>query len=62
MEVYLQSVKAKSQTGNMSQIYNDNIKTSKQQDIPLRILKIYAFHWKLQQRASAPEESTAGVT
>ena len=28
----------------MSQIYNDNIKTPKPKDIPLRILKIYAFY------------------
>ena len=26
------------------------------------ILKIYAFSWKIQQRASRPEERTAGVT
>ena len=46
----------------MSQIYNDNIKMPKPQDIPLRILKIYAFYGKIHQRASGPGESTAGVT
>ena len=40
----------------MSQIYNDNIKRPKLQDILLRILKIYAFYWKIQQRASDPGE------
>ena len=34
MVVHIYSVKAKSQAGNMSQIYNDNIKKSKTQDIP----------------------------
>ena len=33
----------------MIQIYNDNIKRPKPQDIPLKILKIYAFYWKIQQ-------------
>ena len=33
----------------MIQIYNDNIKRPKPQDIPLEILKIYAFYWKIQQ-------------
>ena len=46
----------------MSQIYNDNIKSPKPQDILLRILKIYAFYWKIQQRAEGPGESTAGVS
>ena len=46
----------------MSQIYNDNIKRPKEQDIPLNILKIYTFFWKIQQKASGPGESTAGVT
>ena len=55
------SVKAKSQAGNMSQIYNDNIKRPKPQDIPLKILKIYTFYRKIQQKASGPGESTAGV-
>ena len=43
----------------MSQIYSDNIKKPKPQDI---LLTIYAFYWKIQQRASGPGESTAGVT
>ena len=46
----------------MSEIYNDNIKKLKPQDILLGILKIHAFYWKIQQRASDPGESTAGVT
>ena len=46
----------------MSQTYNDNIKRPKLQDILLGILKTYAFCQKLQQRASGPGESTAGVT
>ena len=46
----------------MSQLYNDNIKRSKPQDIQLGILKIYAFSWEIQQRASGPGESVAGVT
>ena len=45
----------------MSQIYNDNIKRSKPQDISLRITKIYAFYQEIQQRALGPGESTAGV-
>ena len=45
----------------MSQTYNDNIKRSKPQDIPLGILKTYAFCRKLQPRASGLGESTAGV-
>ena len=32
----------------MSQIYNDNIKRPKLQDIPLGILKIYTFYQKIQ--------------
>ena len=46
----------------MNQIYNDNIKRPKPQDILLRILKIYAFYQKIQQRVSGAGESTAGVT
>ena len=46
----------------MSQIYNDKVKGPKPQDIPLGILKTFAFCWKIQQRASSPGESTAGVT
>ena len=45
----------------MSQIYNDNIKRPKPQDIPLGILEIYTRYWKIQQRALGPGESTAGV-
>ena len=46
----------------MSQIYNDNIKRPKLQDVLLGILKIYAFYLKIQQRALGPGESTAGVS
>ena len=46
----------------MSQIYNDNIKRPKPQDIPLGILEIYAFYQKIQQRASGPGENTAEIT
>ena len=45
----------------MSQIYDDNIKRPKLQDILLGILKIYAFYQKIQQRTSGPGENTAGV-
>ena len=45
----------------MSQVYNDNIKRPKLQGILLRILKVYGFYWKIQQTASSPGESTAGV-
>ena len=57
----IQTVKAKSQTANMSQQYNDNIKRPKLQDTQLGILKIYTFCRKIQQRASGLGESTAGV-
>ena len=46
----------------MSQIYNDNIKRPKPQDILLGILKIYAFYQKIQQGTLGPGENTAGVT
>ena len=46
----------------MSQTDNDDIKRPKLQDIPLGILKTYAFYQKLQWRALVPLESTAGVT
>ena len=46
----------------MSQIYDDNIKKPKLQDILLGILKIYTFYWKIQQGTSGPGENTAGVT
>ena len=62
MEVHIYSVQDKSQTGNMSQTYNDNIKRLKPQDTQLGILKIYAFCWKIQQNELGPGESTAGVT
>ena len=44
----------------MSQRYNDNIRP-KPQDTQLGILKIYAFCWKIQQRASGPGEGAAGI-
>ena len=40
MEVDIYSVKAKSQAGNMSQIYNDNKKRSKLYDTQLGVLKM----------------------
>ena len=46
----------------MSQRYNENIKRPKPQDTQLCILKIYAFCWKTQQRASGPGEIAVGVT
>ena len=45
----------------MSERYG-NIKRPKLQDTQLGILKIHAFCRKIQQRASGPGESTAGVT
>ena len=45
----------------MSQRYNDNTKRPKPQDTQLGISKIYAFCRKIQQRASDPRESAAGV-
>ena len=45
----------------MSQRYNDNTKTPQPKENQLGILKIYAFCQKIQQRASSPEESTAGI-
>ena len=39
-EVDIYSVKAKSQAGNMSQIYNDNKKRSKLHDTQLGVLKM----------------------
>ena len=41
----------------MSQIYNDNTKRPKLQDIRLRILKIYAIYQKIQQRISGQERA-----
>ena len=52
--VHLYSVKAKSQLGNISQRYNDNIKMPKLQDAQLEILEIYRFCWKIQQRVPGP--------
>ena len=46
----------------MSQRYNENIKRPKLKENQLGILKIYVFCQKIQQRASGPGESTAGVT
>ena len=62
MEVHMYSVKAKSQAGKIWVKHNDNMKRPKLQDIPLGILKTYAFCRKLQRRPSGPGESTAGVT
>ena len=56
MEVHIHSVKAKSQPGN-------KVKESrKPKESQLWVLKIYAFCQKIQQRASVPGESAAGVT
>ena len=46
----------------MSQRYNDNTKRPKPKENQLEILKIFAFCQKIQQRASGPGESTAGVS
>ena len=43
----------------MSQRYSGNIK--RQKDTQLGILKINAFCQKVQEKASGPGESTAGV-
>ena len=56
------SVKAKSQAVNLSQRNYDNIKRPKPKDNLLRILKIYAFSQKIQQRILCPGESAAGIT
>ena len=56
------SVKAKSQAVNLSQRNYDNIKRPKPKDNLLRILKIYAFSQKIQQRTLCPGESAAGIT
>ena len=44
-----------------STIQTDNTNRPKPEENQLRILKIYAFCRKIQQRASAPEESAAEV-
>ena len=63
MEVHIYSVKAKSQSGNiMSQRYNDNTERPKLKENQLRILKVYGFCQKVQQRASGPGDSAVGVT
>ena len=41
----------------MSQIYDDNTKRTKPEDIPQEISKIYAFYGKIQQRASGLERA-----
>ena len=46
MQLLIYSIKATSQAGNIW------VKD---------IVKIYAFRWKIQQKALGPEESTAGV-
>ena len=46
----------------MSQRHNDNIKRPKPKENQLEVLKIYTFCQKIQQKASGPGESTAGVT
>ena len=61
MEVHIYIVKAKSQAGN---IWIKDIMTTKRpkpKESQQAILKIYAFCWKIQQRASGPGESAAGV-
>ena len=45
----------------MSQRYNDNTKRPKPKQNQPGILKIYRFCQKIQQRASGPGESAAGV-
>ena len=65
MQVHIYSVKAKSQAGNMSQRYNTTQKKTqkaKAERKSARGLKNYAFCQKIQQRASGPGESAAGVT
>ena len=46
----------------MRQRYNNNTKGPKPKENQLGILKIYPFCQKIQQRASGPGESAAGVT
>ena len=52
MEIHIFNVKAKSQAGNMSQRYSDNINRPKPQDTQIGILRIYAFCPKIQQNSS----------
>ena len=46
----------------MSERYNDNIKRPRPKENQPGILKIYTIYWKIQQMASGPGESAAGVT
>ena len=46
----------------MSQRYNDITKRPKLKENRHKILKIYKFCWKIQQRASCLGEGVAGVT
>ena len=46
----------------MSQKCKENTKRPKPQHTQLGILKIFAFCWKIKQRALAPGESAARVT
>ena len=46
----------------MSQRYNGDTKRPKPKEIQLGILKIYAFCWKIQQRALGPGESCCKVS
>ena len=61
MEVHIYSVKVKSQAGNIWAKHKMTTQRPKPQDTQLGILKIYAFSLKIQQRASCPGESAAGV-
>ena len=45
----------------MSERYNDNTERLRLKENQLGILKVYAFCEKIQQRASSPEESAAGL-
>ena len=46
----------------MSQRYNDNTKRSQRKENQPRILKIYVFYWKIQERGSGQGDRAAGVT
>ena len=48
MDVHIYTVKANSQTGNMS-LYNENTKKAKPQDTELGISKIYEFCQKIDR-------------
>ena len=64
MEVHIySSVNIKSQAVNiMRKRYNDNTKRPKPKENKLGVLKTYAFCQKIQQKASGPGESAAGIT